>query len=83
MNITNLSSSPELTWRDMQHLVARTARIPNAEEEGWTLNGAGLHVNHRFGFGVIDVGRMVEKAQEWTNVGPQKRCEVAADNPEG
>ena len=38
----------ELTWRDMQHLVVETARIPNPEEGGWLLNGAGYHVNHRF-----------------------------------
>ena len=40
--------SMELTWRDMQHLVVETARIPNPEEGGWLLNGAGYHVNHRF-----------------------------------
>ncbi len=76
-----LSSRPELTWRDVQHIVVQTARIPNAEEEGWTVNGAGHHVSHHFGFGALDCGQMVEAAQTWTNVPPQHQCEVAADNP--
>ncbi|ELU12894.1 hypothetical protein CAPTEDRAFT_52595, partial [Capitella teleta] len=75
-----LEANPDLTWRDLQHLVARTARIPNDSEEGWTVNGGGLHVNPRFGFGVIDVGLMVEEAQKWKNVAPQKRCDLPASN---
>ena len=33
--------SPELTWRDLQHIVVLTAKIPNSIEKGWTINGAG------------------------------------------
>ena len=66
----------------MQHLVVHTARIPNNKEKGWLLNGAGFHVNERFGFGAIDCGLMVELAQEWVTVGDQHVCEVVQDNVE-
>ncbi|CAL8357810.1 unnamed protein product [Arctogadus glacialis] len=42
-----LEANPELTWRDLQHLIARTARIPDPSEPGWMINGAGYHVHHR------------------------------------
>ena len=40
--------SPELSWRDVQHLVAMTAKVPDPKEPGWTINGAGHHVHHRY-----------------------------------
>ena len=64
-----LEANPQLTYRDVMHIVAETARIPTlTETDGWTINGAGYHVNDRFGFGVLDVGQMVALAQNWTNV---------------
>lgn len=41
--------SPKLTWRDVQHLIAKTAKIPDPKEPGWTINAAGYHVHHRYG----------------------------------
>ena len=41
--------SPELTWRDMQHLIAWTAEYaPLADNPGWATNGAGLKVRLAF-----------------------------------
>ena len=65
-------------WRDVQHLVVRTAKIPNSEERGWTVNGGGHHVNPHFGFGVMDAGAMVNMAQEWINVPEQHSCNMVA-----
>jgi subtilisin family serine protease len=70
-----LEANPELGYRDVMHIIARTARIPNlSETDGWTINGAGFHVNDKFGFGVIDVGQMVSLAQSWTNVDGRYEC---------
>ena len=70
------SCSPELTWRDVQHIVVEGAMLPNVEEEGWHINGAGLHVNPMFGFGVLDAGKMVELALTWKMVPEQRECKV-------
>ena len=46
--------SPELTWRDMQHLIVRTAsRVSNDRENQWTRNGAGHWFHPKLGFGVL------------------------------
>ena len=74
--------SPNLTWRDVQNIVVETAAVPNPDEPGWTINGGGYHINHRFGFGALDVGKMVEAAQQWTTVPEQRVCHVEANNDE-
>lgn len=67
-----LETNPDLTYRDVMHIIAETARIPTLmETEGWIINGGGYHVNDRFGFGVLDTGLMVAKAQQWVNVQPK------------
>ncbi|XP_072018312.1 PC3-like endoprotease variant B [Amphiura filiformis] len=71
-----LQANPELTWRDVQHIVAEGAMIPNVEQDGWHINGAGFHVNPMFGFGVLDAGKMVELALTWEMVSEQLTCEV-------
>jgi len=62
--------------------VVETAAVPNPDEPGWTINGGGYHINHRFGFGALDVGKMVEAAQQWTTVPEQRVCHVEANNDE-
>jgi furin len=36
-----LESNRELTWRDMQHIVVRTARPANLKSSDWKVNGVG------------------------------------------
>ncbi|KAM7382470.1 hypothetical protein PAMP_002197 [Pampus punctatissimus] len=69
-----LEANPELTWRDVQHLIAKTAKIPNPKEPGWNINAAGYHVHHRYGFGVLDAGLMVQQAAHFKTVAPQRKC---------
>ncbi|CAF2019698.1 unnamed protein product [Rotaria magnacalcarata] len=70
-----LEANPELGYRDVMHIVARTARIPSlTQTNGWIINGAGFHVSDRFGFGVIDVAQMIALSQNWTNVQQRYEC---------
>jgi furin len=70
-----LEANPDLTYRDVMHIIAETARIPNlSETDDWMINGAGFHVSDKFGFGVLDVGQMIALAQNWTNVNPRYEC---------
>ncbi|XP_072525112.1 PC3-like endoprotease variant B [Salminus brasiliensis] len=70
-----LEANPDLTWRDVQHLITRTAKIPDPYEPGWTVNGAGYHVHDRYGFGLLDAALMVQKAVQFHSVADQKKCE--------
>lgn len=58
-----LEANPDLTWRDVQHLVAWTSEYaPLFNNPGWKLNGAGFWVNSRFGFGLLNAAALVNAA---------------------
>ena len=73
--------SPSLTWRDIQHVVVQGTRIPSADSS-WTINGGGHHVSHKFGFGLMDCGKMVQVAQQWKNVPEQHVCQFDRNDPQ-
>ncbi|KAF2368887.1 Proprotein convertase P [Trinorchestia longiramus] len=76
-----LEANPDLTWRDMQHLVVRASRVaPLAHEAGWILNGVGRKVSHKFGYGLLDAGKMVDLAEQWTTVPPQHVCQTSINS---
>ncbi|XP_053396532.1 PC3-like endoprotease variant B [Mercenaria mercenaria] len=68
-----LQACPECSWRDVQHITVRAARIPSIDVS-WTMNGAGFHVNSKYGFGIMDCAKMVEISQSWKSVPEQHVC---------
>jgi len=80
-----LEANPSLTWRDMQHLVVMTSNPgPLMKESDWTSNGVNRKVSHKFGYGLMDGGKMVELAENWVNVPFQHICkadELNEDRP--
>lgn len=75
-----LEANPSLTWRDVQHIIVRSARHApegNPLKGGfWVKNKAGLSVSGHFGFGLMDGGMMVHLAKQWNTVPSQLRCEI-------
>jgi len=79
-----LEANSRLTWRDMQHIVVRTARPENLRAKDWVVNGVGRRVSHSFGYGLMDASAMVDLAHNWTSVPEQQICSVKAKiNPRG
>ncbi|KAF6209186.1 hypothetical protein GE061_014931 [Apolygus lucorum] len=80
-----LEANPNLTWRDLQHIVVMAANPrPLLRESGWVSNGAKRRVSHKFGYGLMDGEAMVTLAEQWTVVPPQHICEtpiIAIDRP--
>lgn len=66
-----LQVRPQLSYRDVRRVLAHSARKADATNAGWTDNGAGLHVNHEYGFGVVDADAAVALARTITPVGPE------------
>ncbi len=66
-----LSRNPNLGWRDVQHILARTAVKTDPSDGDWKRNRAGLNINHKYGFGVVNAGAAVDLAGRWTNVAPE------------
>lgn len=66
-----LQANPNLTWRDVQHILVRSSDKVDAADSDWAINGAGYNVNHKYGFGGINAAAAVALAQSWTTVGPE------------
>uniref|UniRef100_A0A9J7WZU1 Neuroendocrine convertase 1 n=1 Tax=Cyprinus carpio carpio TaxID=630221 RepID=A0A9J7WZU1_CYPCA len=74
-----LEQNPDMTWRDLQHLVVWTSEFdPLANNPGWKRNGAGLMVNSRFGFGLLNAKALVDLADPkvWKHIPEKKQCIV-------
>jgi kexin len=85
-----LGVRPDLTWRDVQHLLVDTA-IPVHEQDGsWQSNtSAGRRMySHDWGYGKMDAYALVQAARSWNLVNPQAWLhspwqQVEAPIPEG
>ncbi|KAG9354398.1 hypothetical protein JZ751_001106 [Albula glossodonta] len=78
-----LEQNPALTWRDLQHLVVWTSEFdPLANNPGWKRNGAGLMVNSRFGFGLLNAKALVDQADPkvWKHIPEKRQCVVRDDS---
>lgn len=71
-----LEANKNLSWRDLQHIVVKTAVQTSPKDDGWVKNAAGLLVNHKFGFGRLHADKMVTAALKWKPVGEQHNCSV-------
>ena len=71
-------ASPNLTWRDVQHIIVLTSRKDHLKSPSWTTNGAGLQFSHRFGFGMLDAAAIVNRALHWVTVPERLNCSVRA-----
>jgi len=87
-----LQARPDLSWRDIQHLVVNSARKNDPDHFSWAPNGAGHLFSERYGFGAIDAGAMVAAAIDWDNVPDASSIDtgtipidrpVPDDDPEG
>lgn len=82
-----LQANPNLTYRDVQHIIADTAIPTNFENDGiyfyagavvgsgntwWQVNGAYTRHSDDYGFGVIDAEAAVSAALTWTGVPNQR-----------
>ena len=65
-----LSIRPELTWRDMQHLLVTTSIPVNLNDPSWFGNGVGRLYSTLFGYGKIDATRLVQSARTLTLKNP-------------
>ncbi len=76
-----LEVNPQLTWRDVKHILARTARMidpgvepvriafcgkPAVLQHGWITNAAGYNFHNWYGFGAVNVDAALEFARGYT-----------------
>ncbi|MBM3969278.1 MAG: hypothetical protein FJ302_05380 [Planctomycetes bacterium] len=63
-----LQANPNLSYRDIKHILVNTAEQNHPTDSDWVLNGAGHLVNHKYGFGAIDALAAVNAAITHVNV---------------
>jgi subtilisin-like proprotein convertase family protein len=66
-----LDANPNLTWRDVQHILVETSAQNDPTDSSWTVNGAGNEVSYKYGFGAVDADAAVTAAEDWTTVDPE------------
>jgi proprotein convertase subtilisin/kexin type 2 len=76
-----LEANPNLSWRDVRQVLARSARKTDPGNADWATNAAGRNIHPLFGFGAVDAQAAVGLAKSWTNVGPTLTAVSAIDNP--
>lgn len=66
-----LEANPELGYRDVQQILAISARKVNDPTTSWQTNGSqnwnggGMHVSHDYGYGEVDARAAVRLAETW------------------
>ena len=70
-----LEENNGLTWRDVQHILVKSAEKNDPDDADWQINGAGLHVNHKYGFGRIHAAHAIKLARNWNPVSQEKTVE--------
>ena len=67
---------PELTWRDIQHLSVRTAKVINPDDPDWDTTASGRRFSYKYGFGALSGIDFVNAAKTWQLVKPQAWVEI-------
>ena len=63
-----LDANPDLTARDVRHILVETAYQVDPGHRDWSKNGAGRDFNPHYGFGAVDPVAAVEAALTWEPV---------------
>jgi hypothetical protein len=71
-----VSANTNLTYRDVQQILAQSARHFDFADPDLRTNGAGLRFSHNVGFGIPDAGFAVQLAKSWSNRPPLKEVKI-------
>ncbi|MEA2027494.1 MAG: S8 family serine peptidase, partial [Campylobacterota bacterium] len=58
-----LEACPNLTWRDIRYILAKTSKRIDRYNDSWVRNGAGIYHSIDYGYGLIQPRTMIELCQ--------------------
>ena len=69
-----LEANPNLSWRDVQGIIAASSRMgkDDSNDDTLTTNAAGFSHSNYYGFGIINAFAAVTASLEWIPYGPEK-----------
>lgn len=62
-----LEANPNLNYRDVKAIIAKSARKNDPSNINWDTNSAGIDYNYNYGFGAVDAQAAVNVAKFWTS----------------
>ena len=66
-----LSVNNALTYRDIQYILAITAKKNDSEDESWRYNGVDLPISDKYGFGLVDAASAVSVSKDFISLGAE------------
>lgn len=70
-----LEARPELTWRDVRHIIARAGIPVNPTDDSWGVNRRGFKHSNRYGFGMLKVPTLLAHTRAHVLVPHMKTAE--------
>lgn len=78
-----LEANPNLTWRDVRYILAKTANRNDISDESWHRNGAGLYYSNSYGFGRVNAQTAVAMARAFNSLGGYHDMKINTYNGTG
>ena len=74
-----LSVNKNLTYRDIQYILATTATQNDANDLFWKKNAKGYSISDKYGFGMLNAGAAVKRAISFKSLGHEYKVEKSYD----
>jgi len=68
-----LEERPDLTWRDLMHVIAKGATLIKPTDQDWHYNTKGYHHSHKYGFGLLKLPPLLAAARAHVLVPPVQK----------
>ena len=66
-----LEANPDLTWRDIQHILVRASQKVDSSHPGWFRTESNRDYNNAYGYGLVNANTAVALAEDWETVGSE------------
>jgi len=75
-----LEACPDLGWRDVRYLIAKTAVKIDSANASWITNASNMHYSIDYGFGKINAQGMIAKCTNgYTNLSAEQNLSITKD----
>ncbi|TGN20921.1 S8 family peptidase [Leptospira idonii] len=64
-----LEKYPNLTWRDVKVILAKSAKKTDSSDANWVSTSPGYDYSTVYGFGTVDAEQALQTASSWTSLG--------------
>ena len=70
-----LQIKPDLSWREIQAIIAESSTVIDPNHPSWIRNSAEFWYSHIYGFGRLDIEQLIYVSDSWTNLDDQVQSE--------